>query len=149
MKGLETERREVRPVGYGMIDCLRRRIVLHGGQRLQPQIIPFPTGRIMSVAFPGISCLATIVWSLWDKYRRVLLLRCANSRRAPAAEPQLPNIPILRAAETENSLSNEANALWCRPLKSASQARHAPQPGRRRSRKDDDEDEYETAGEAN
>jgi hypothetical protein len=68
---------------------------------------------------------------------------------APAAEPQLPNTPILRATETENSLSKEAQALWCRPLKSASQARHAPQPGRWRSRKDVDEDEYETAGKAN
>jgi hypothetical protein len=61
MKSLETGRGEVRPVGYGMIDCRRRRIVLHGGQRLQPGVIPFPTGRIISVAFPGISCLATIV----------------------------------------------------------------------------------------
>jgi hypothetical protein len=111
MKCLETEPSEVRPGGYGMIDCLRRRFVLHGGQRLQHRIIPFPTGRIISVAFPGISCLATIVSSLRDKYRRILLLKCANSPGAPAAEPQLPNIPTLRAAETENSLSDEAQAL--------------------------------------
>ena len=34
----------------------------------------------------------------------------------------------------EDGLSEEAQALYCRPLKSASQARHAPQAGRRSSR---------------
>jgi hypothetical protein len=49
--------------------------------------------------------------------------------------------PSLRAAGFEDSLSDEAQALYCRPLKSASQARRAPPPGHGRSRKDDDEDE--------
>jgi hypothetical protein len=40
----------------------------------------------------------------------------------------------------EDSLSDEAQALYSRPLKSASQARPALQPGRGRSRKDDDEE---------
>ncbi len=45
--------------------------------------------------------------------------------------------PSLRMAGFEDSLSDEAQALYCRPLKSASQARRAPQPGRGRSRKDE------------
>ena len=53
--------------------------------------------------------------------------------------------PSLRVAGFEDSLSDEAQALSCRPLKSASQARRAPQPGCGRSRKD--EDEYEVHGE--
>ncbi|MGA7125460.1 MAG: hypothetical protein WBZ19_04080, partial [Chthoniobacterales bacterium] len=51
--------------------------------------------------------------------------------------------PLLRSTGFEDNLSDKARALYCRPLKSASQARHAPQAGRGRSRKDDDEDENE------
>jgi hypothetical protein len=43
--------------------------------------------------------------------------------------------PSLRVAGFEDSLSDVAQALYCRPLKSASRARRAPQPGRGRSRK--------------
>jgi hypothetical protein len=51
--------------------------------------------------------------------------------------------PSFRVAGFEDSLSDEAEELLCRPLKSASQARRAPRPGRWQSRKDDDEDEYD------
>jgi hypothetical protein len=43
------------------------------------------------------------------------------------------------STELAEVLSDEAQALYCRPLMSASQARRAPQPGRGRSRKDEDE----------
>jgi hypothetical protein len=56
---------------------------------------------------------------------------------------QYSSTPSLRSPGFEDSLSDEAQALYCRPLKSASQARGAPQPGRGRSRNDDDEDENE------
>jgi len=56
---------------------------------------------------------------------------------------QYSKTPSLRSKGFEDSPSDEAKALQCRPLKSASQARRAPQPGRWRSRKDDDENEYE------
>jgi hypothetical protein len=49
------------------------------------------------------------------------------------------NTPSLRVAGFQDSLSDEAPALYCRPLKSASQARRTPKPGRGRSRKDEDE----------
>jgi hypothetical protein len=52
--------------------------------------------------------------------------------------------PSLRVAGFEDSLCDEAQALYRRPLKSASQARRAPQPRRGRSRKD----EYEAPGES-
>ncbi len=66
-------------------------------------------------------------------------------------EPRLhySNTPSLRSPGFEDSLSDEAQALCCRPLKSASQARHAPQPGRWRSWKDDDEDENEASSREN
>jgi hypothetical protein len=49
---------------------------------------------------------------------------------------------LARLLEDDDSLPDEAEALYCRPLKSASQARHAPQPGRWQSR--DDEYEYDS-----
>ena len=41
--------------------------------------------------------------------------------------------------QVDNSLSDEAQALCCQTLKSASQARRAPQPARWRSRKDEND----------
>jgi len=66
MKYLEKRHRENRPVGYGMIG--RWTFYYRGReQSVEPQIIPFPTGRIMSPPYPGISCLATLIKSLRDK----------------------------------------------------------------------------------
>jgi hypothetical protein len=70
---------EARPVGHGMIDWRAGPIVSKGGQRVAPQITPFPTGRIVSDPLPGISCLATLVTSLRDKSRR------ARSKRPSSA----------------------------------------------------------------
>jgi hypothetical protein len=66
MKCLETPHREARPVGYGMIGWPGCLIVSEGEQSPAPRITPFPTGRIMSAHFPGISCLATLISSLRD-----------------------------------------------------------------------------------
>ena len=74
MKCLETRHPESRPVGYGMIGCRGYFIVQGVRQSLVPRIRPSTTGRIVSVDFPGISCLATFMWSLWDKRIRVLIL---------------------------------------------------------------------------
>jgi len=78
MKCLGTCHFEARPVlsaiarmateeGYGMISRRGHRIVLHGEQSPASRITPFPTGRIISTHFPGISCLATFISSLRDK----------------------------------------------------------------------------------
>ena len=75
--------------------------------------------------------------------RHVLAARGDARPPQSASGNQHSSTPILRAAGIEDSLSDEAQALCCRPLKSASQARHAPQPGRWRSRKGDDENENE------
>jgi hypothetical protein len=66
MKCLETWYDKPRPVGYGMIG---REGFVWSWTMHDPRaaITPFPTGRIVSVDFPGISCLATIIWSLRDK----------------------------------------------------------------------------------
>jgi hypothetical protein len=55
--------------------------------------------------------------------------------------------PILRVAGFEDSLSDEAQALYRRPLKSASQARRAPQPRPGRSRKHEHEHDFDAPGE--
>ena len=60
-----------------------------------------------------------------------------NASLSDAGEPALP------MAGFEHSLSDEAYALCCEPLESASQARRAPQPGSWRSRKHEPEHEYE------
>src|SRR5215469_15667643 len=44
--------------------------------------------------------------------------------------------------DDEYSLPDEAQAVSCRPLKSASQARRAPQPGRWRSRENEPSHEW-------
>ncbi len=65
--------------------------------------------------------------------------------RTRGAIPTMLNTPILhqlRVAGFEDSLSDEAQALYRRPLKSTSQARRASQPGRGRSRKDEAANEH-------
>ena len=59
MKCLESRDEMIRPVGHGMIFV---------GSIVPTQIIPFPTGRFRCVSFPGISCLATFLQSLRDKF---------------------------------------------------------------------------------
>ena len=67
----------------------------------------------------------------------------ADAVRTRCTVLQYSNTPALRAAEIEDSLSDEAQSLCCRPLEVglASEARSTK--GTRRRRKDDDEDENE------
>jgi hypothetical protein len=55
MKCLETRKFKTRPGGYGMIGRPAYRIVSNHKQPTPPWITPFPTGRIVSADFPGIS----------------------------------------------------------------------------------------------
>jgi hypothetical protein len=89
MKCLETPHRAYRPVGYGMIGWPGCLIVSEGEQSPAPRITPFPTGRIMTARFPGISCLdfdelsrvATFISSLRDKGKSPGLCSVAPSKQ--------------------------------------------------------------------
>jgi hypothetical protein len=56
-----TRENKARPVGNGLIGevnlVYRVRMVNKPGS----QIIPYPTGRVFPLQFPGISCLATFI----------------------------------------------------------------------------------------
>jgi PAS domain S-box-containing protein len=69
--------------------------------------------------------------------------RGSATRRSIRTRRNTPTLhhSITPAAEIDDSLSDEAQALQCRPLKSASQARRAPEEGRRRSRENEIADE--------
>jgi hypothetical protein len=112
-----------RPGGYGMIGS-DRRATLRTSNQPGLGIRPCPTGRILLGRFPG---------NKLPGYHHLV-----PSGQQPLLKPvHIFETTSLRVAGFEDSLSDEALALCCRPLKSASQARRAPQPGRGRSRKDE------------
>jgi hypothetical protein len=64
----------IRPVGNGVI-CWRHDLSIIGDDSHSRQSIrPYLTGRASGWHVPGISCQATIIWSLRDKHSCVLML---------------------------------------------------------------------------
>jgi hypothetical protein len=81
MKCLERGMERPRPGGYGMMAWPGRSMTPHDGQHPASTDHTVPSGTDHFPDFPGISCLATFMRSLWDN----------KARNGRFTQAQIPN----------------------------------------------------------